>query len=110
MRSCRSRETLARDFYAEMCVECWDVRTLRKKIGSMLFERTALSQRPKAVARPLASVRRRFKLRAERIVNRESAVDHLAGLQVFGIESGAVRFEGRRNDQRIVNVKTVLPG
>ena len=45
------KESLARDFYAEMCrVERWDVRTLRQKIGGMLFERTALSKRPKAVA------------------------------------------------------------
>lgn len=38
---------LQRDFYAEMCrVERWSVRTLRKKIGSMLYERTALSKKP----------------------------------------------------------------
>jgi len=44
------KEPLARDFYAEMCrIERWDVRTLRQKIGGMLFERTALSKRPKAV-------------------------------------------------------------
>ncbi len=44
------KEPLARDFYAEMCrIERWDVRTLRQKIGGMLFERTALSRRPKAV-------------------------------------------------------------
>lgn len=34
---------LKRDFYAEMCrLERWSVRTLQKKIGGMLFERTAL--------------------------------------------------------------------
>ena len=44
------KDQLARDFYAEMCrVERWDVRTLRQKIGGLLFERTALSKRPKAV-------------------------------------------------------------
>ena len=31
---------LQRDFYAEMCrIERWSVRTLRHKIGSMLYER-----------------------------------------------------------------------
>ena len=41
---------LARDFYAEMCrIERWDVRTLRQKIGGMLFQRTALSKRPTSV-------------------------------------------------------------
>lgn len=44
------KDPLARDFYAEMCrIERWDVRTLRQKIGGMLFERTALSRKPEAV-------------------------------------------------------------
>lgn len=39
------KDPLAREFYAEMCrVERWSVRTLRQKIGNMLFERTALSK------------------------------------------------------------------
>jgi predicted nuclease of restriction endonuclease-like (RecB) superfamily len=38
---------LQREFYSEMCrVERWSVRTLQKKIGSMLYERTALSRKP----------------------------------------------------------------
>lgn len=41
------KDPLKRDFYAEMCrMEQWNVRTLRKKIDSMLFERTALSKKP----------------------------------------------------------------
>jgi predicted nuclease of restriction endonuclease-like (RecB) superfamily len=44
------KDPLARDFYAEMCrIERWDVRTLRLKIGGMLFQRTALSRKPKSV-------------------------------------------------------------
>lgn len=44
------KEPLKRDFYAEMCrIEKWNVRTLRKKIDSMLFERTALSKKPELV-------------------------------------------------------------
>ena len=44
------KDPLARDFYAEMCrIERWDVRTLRLNIGGMLFQRTALSKKPKAV-------------------------------------------------------------
>lgn len=43
---------LQRDFYAEMCrVERWSVRTLRQKIASMLYERTALSKKPAELAR-----------------------------------------------------------
>lgn len=44
------KDLLAREFYAEMCrIERWDVRTLRQKIGGMLYQRTALSKRPRAV-------------------------------------------------------------
>jgi len=43
---------LQRDFYAEMCrIERWSVRTLRRKIDSMLYERTALSKKPEELAR-----------------------------------------------------------
>jgi len=46
------KDELKRDFYAEMCrVERWSVRTLRQKIGGMLFERTALSKKPAKLAR-----------------------------------------------------------
>lgn len=42
---------LEREFYAEMCrVERWSVRTLRQKIGGMLYERTALSRKPEKLA------------------------------------------------------------
>lgn len=42
---------LHREFYAEMCrIERWGVRTLREKIGGMLFERTALSRKPEQLA------------------------------------------------------------
>lgn len=44
-------DPLKRDFYAEMCrIEKWSTRTLEKKIGSMLFERTALSKKPEKLA------------------------------------------------------------
>lgn len=45
------KDAIKRDFYAEMCrIERWNVRTLSKKIDSMLYERTALSKRPELVA------------------------------------------------------------
>ena len=44
-------DPLKRDFYAEMCrIENWSTRTLEKKIGGMLFERTALSRKPAKLA------------------------------------------------------------
>lgn len=46
------KDPLARDFYAEMCrIERWSVRTLRERIDSMLFERTALSKKPDELIR-----------------------------------------------------------
>ena len=46
------KNVLQRDFYAELCrVEGWSVSRLRQKIGSMLFERTALSRKPEKLAR-----------------------------------------------------------
>lgn len=40
-------EQLKREFYAEMCrVERWSVRTLRHKIGHLLYERTAIAKKP----------------------------------------------------------------
>ena len=45
-------DPLQRDFYVEMCrIEKWSTRTLQKKIGSMLYERTALSRKPEELAR-----------------------------------------------------------
>ncbi len=44
-------DPLQREFYIEMCrLEHWSVRTLQKKIGGMLFERTALSRKPAELA------------------------------------------------------------
>ena len=53
------KDGMAREFYAEMCrVERWSVRTLRQKIGGMLFERTALSKNSEELIRQeLATLR-----------------------------------------------------
>lgn len=46
------KDPLKRDFYAEMCrIEKWNVRTLRKKIDSMLYERTAISKKPELLVK-----------------------------------------------------------
>ena len=43
---------LKRDFYTEMArIERWNTRTLQKKIGGMLYERTALSKKPDNLVR-----------------------------------------------------------
>ncbi len=46
------KDPLARDFYAQLCsIERWSVRTLRERVDSMLFERTALSRKPDELIR-----------------------------------------------------------
>lgn len=46
------RDALKRDFYAKMSrIEKWNTRTLRAKIDSMLYERTALSKKPELVVK-----------------------------------------------------------
>lgn len=41
------QDKIKREFYATMCAnEYWSVRTLRERIGSALFERTAISKKP----------------------------------------------------------------
>ncbi len=46
------KDVIKRDFYAEMCrIEKWNVRTLQRKIDSMLFDRTALSKKPGSLIR-----------------------------------------------------------
>lgn len=44
------KKPLEREFYAEMCcIERWSVRTLRERIASQLYLRTAVSKQPEAV-------------------------------------------------------------
>ena len=46
------KNTVQREFYTEMCrIEKWSVRTLRQKINSMLYERTAISRKPESVVK-----------------------------------------------------------
>jgi predicted nuclease of restriction endonuclease-like (RecB) superfamily len=45
-------DPLKREFYIEMCKhERWSVRTLRERINSLLYERTAISKRPEETIR-----------------------------------------------------------
>ncbi len=72
-------DSLKRDFYAEMCrIERWSVRTLRSKIGGMLFERTALSKKPKLlVEHELAKLRKEDQLSPDLIFRDPYFLDFL---------------------------------
>ncbi|MGE3104594.1 MAG: YhcG family protein [Lysobacterales bacterium] len=44
------KQPLEREYYAELCrIERWSVRTLRERIGSQLYLRTAIAKKPEAV-------------------------------------------------------------
>lgn len=53
------KDPLQRDYYVQMAsAERWSVRTLRERVDSMLYERTALSQKPEEIiAQELATLR-----------------------------------------------------
>lgn len=72
-------DDLKRDFYAEMCrIERWSVRTLRQKIGSMLFERTALSKKPdKLIRQELNALRAEDKLTPDLVFRDPYILDFL---------------------------------
>jgi predicted nuclease of restriction endonuclease-like (RecB) superfamily len=73
------KDPLQRDFYAEMCrIERWNVRTLRDRIRSMLFERTALSRKPAELARrELAQLRAEDRLTPDLVFRDPYILDFL---------------------------------
>jgi predicted nuclease of restriction endonuclease-like (RecB) superfamily len=73
------KKPLQREFYAEMCrAERWSVRTLREKIGSMLYERTAISKKPEEVARAeLAQLRSEDQLSPDLVFRDPYVLDFL---------------------------------
>ena len=72
-------DDLKRDFYAEMCrIENWNTRTLAKKIGSMLFERTAISKKPgKLIRQELAALREEDQLTPDLVFRDPYVLDFL---------------------------------
>lgn len=89
-------DPLKRDFYAEMCrVERWSVRTLRAKIGGMLYERTALSKKPAALARmEIAKLREEDKLTLDLVFKDPYFLDFLGLKDVYSekdLESAILR-------------------
>jgi predicted nuclease of restriction endonuclease-like (RecB) superfamily len=76
------KDPLKRDFYAAMCgQERWSVRTLRERMGTMLFERTALSRKPdELLATELAALRTTGALTPNLVLKDPYVLDFL-GLQ-----------------------------
>ena len=81
----RLDDPLKRDFYAEMShIERWSARTLEKKIGGMLFERTALSKKPaKLAAMELKRLREEDKLTPDLVFRDPYFLDFLGLKDTF---------------------------
>lgn len=64
------KDPLKREFYTQMCrLDRWSIRTLREKIGKLLFERTALAKQPDTViADSLSLVKQTDRLSSEMIL------------------------------------------
>ncbi|MCG8334591.1 MAG: PDDEXK nuclease domain-containing protein [Proteobacteria bacterium] len=73
------KDRLQREFYAEMCrMEKWSVRTLRDRIDSMLFERTALSKKPEElVEQELLKLRKEDQLSSNLVLKDPYILDFL---------------------------------
>jgi predicted nuclease of restriction endonuclease-like (RecB) superfamily len=72
-------EPLKRDFYAEMAkIERWGVRTLRERMNSLLFERTAISKKPEdTIANDLELLRGEGKLTPDMVFRDPYFLDYL---------------------------------
>src|SRR5262249_32193167 len=72
----------------EMCrIERWSVRTLHAKIGSMLFERTALSKKPADLAKQeLAALREEDKLTPDLVFRDPYFLNFLGLADTYGEE------------------------
>ena len=80
------KDDLQRDFYAEICrIEGWSVRTLQKKIDSMLFERTALSRKPAELAKQeLGALREEDKVTPDLVFRDPYLLDFLGLKDSYG--------------------------
>jgi predicted nuclease of restriction endonuclease-like (RecB) superfamily len=79
------KDSLQRDFYAELCrLERWSVRTLRDKIGGLLYERTAISRQPAELARQeLQGLRQEDRLTPELVFRDPYVLDFLGLRDTF---------------------------
>ena len=76
------REPLKRSFYEQMAItEHWSVRTLREKINSQLFERTAISRQPEETIKHDLTLLREENIMTPNLVFRDPYLLHLFGLK-----------------------------
>lgn len=90
------KDPLQRDYYAQMAgAQRWSVRTLRERIDSMMYERTALSKKPdETIAQELAAMRDAQRM-SPALVMRDPYILDFLGLrdtwQEGGLEAAIIR-------------------
>ncbi|MCA9628513.1 MAG: DUF1016 family protein [Myxococcales bacterium] len=72
-------DPLKRQFYTELCrIERWSTRTLKQKMGGMLFERTAIAKRPALVVeQALTALRDEQRMSADLVFRDPYVLDFL---------------------------------
>ncbi|EBJ2702481.1 DUF1016 domain-containing protein [Salmonella enterica subsp. enterica serovar Infantis] len=76
------KEPMQRDYYAQMVgTERWSVRTLRERIDSMLYERTALSKKPDTMITQELAAMRDAQLISPSLVMRDPYILDFLGLR-----------------------------
>lgn len=76
------KDPLKRDFYAEMCrIERWSVRTMRERMGSLLYERTAIAKQPEAIIRQELDSLRATQSVSEKLLLKDPYILDFLGLQ-----------------------------
>ncbi len=76
------KDPLQREFYATLAAqERWPVRTLRERIGSMLFERTAIANKPEEVIQGELANLRDCGIQTPDLVFRDPYILDFTGLQ-----------------------------
>ena len=69
------KNPLARMYYTELCkIEHWNIRELRNKINSMLYERTALSKKPEKLIKQELTMLKKEKQFTEDLVFRDKYI------------------------------------
>jgi len=98
------KNALAREFYTEMCrLERWSVRTLRNKIDSMLFERTALSTKPEELAKlELQQLREEDKLTPDLVFRDPYFLDFLGLKETYQEKDLESIGSGKKRHQSLV--------
>ena len=73
------KDSLMQQFYIEMClIDKWSVRTLRNRIDSMLYERTALSAKPEDLIEiEIRQIREKQKIEPEVVLKDSYLLDFL---------------------------------